>query len=144
MLTQLWDDSSNFVVVLEDDESDNENELDMEGELDGFRDEFEKLDNLDVTVNLSYNENEFLKEVKDNVASPTHDRFVESIDDIQKCEYEMDNKEGSNVEELLVPSHQEAIIKVVVDTTAEVVNESQEMTEGPVVSLYAGRRQWKT
>ncbi|KAI3763347.1 hypothetical protein L1987_53801 [Smallanthus sonchifolius] len=32
------DDSSNSVVVLED-ESDNENELDMEGEVDGFRDD---------------------------------------------------------------------------------------------------------
>ncbi|KAI3670510.1 hypothetical protein L1987_87846 [Smallanthus sonchifolius] len=128
-----WDDSSNSVVVLED-ESDNENELDMEGEVDGFRDEFEKLNNLDVTVNLAYNGNEFLKEVMDNVAYPTHDRFVESTHDIQKCEHESDDKEGNNVEELVVPSYQEAINKVVVDTTTVVVNEPQEKTEGPFVS----------
>ncbi|KAI3825253.1 hypothetical protein L1987_06734 [Smallanthus sonchifolius] len=36
--------------------------------------------------------------------------------------------------ELVVPSHQEAINKVIVDTTAEVVNEPQETMEDPVLS----------
>ncbi|KAI3814295.1 hypothetical protein L1987_19046 [Smallanthus sonchifolius] len=45
--------------------------------------------------------------------------------------------------ELVVPSYQEAINKIVVDTKAEVVNEPQETTEGPVVST-STLRQWKT
>ncbi|KAI3813381.1 hypothetical protein L1987_18103 [Smallanthus sonchifolius] len=63
---------------------------------------------------------------------------IEELNDQEKSKVEHVTTESKHVEavavELVVPSHQETINKVVIDTMAEVVNESQETTEGLVAS----------
>ncbi|KAI3821224.1 hypothetical protein L1987_08784 [Smallanthus sonchifolius] len=62
---------------------------------------------------------------------------IEELNNKEKSKVDHVTTESEHVEavavKFVVPSHQEAINKGVVDITTEVVNEPQETTEGPVV-----------